>query len=74
MNAYVIANWPGKHLDPLILRAGEGVTLGQRDTEWPGWIWCVNGAGQRVNGWAWRTNAKRESGWVPERNLALKES
>jgi uncharacterized protein YgiM (DUF1202 family) len=110
MNAHVIADWQVKYSDPLILRAGEGVTLGERDTEWPGWIWCINEAGkggwvpeqyieirdtrgvarqdysaielavkageqvrvgQRLNGWAWCTNASGQSGWVPERNLDM---
>ncbi len=55
MNARVIADWQVKDSDPLILRAGEGVTLGQHDTEWPGWIWCINDAGK--------------SGWVPEQYI-----
>jgi hypothetical protein len=112
MNAIVITDWQVMYPDPLMLGVGEAVRLGQRDTEWPGWIWCVGTAGpggwvpeqyieihdsqgvmrqdytaaelavragepvtagQRVNGWAWCTNAQGESGWVPERNLVLRE-
>lgn len=110
MNAHVVQDWQVVYPDPLTLSAGEEVTLGRRDTEWLGWIWCVNRAGQggwvpeqyveirddrcvarqaytaaelavkagesvmigqRINDWAWCTNANGESGWVPERILAL---
>jgi hypothetical protein len=39
--------------DPLTLSAGEEVTLGRRDDEWVGWVWCTDRAGT--------------SGWAPER-------
>ncbi len=60
MNARVIADWQVKYSDPLILRAGEVVTLGQRDTEWPGWVWC--------------TNQEGKGGWVPEQYIEEHES
>lgn len=56
----VIADWQVVYPDPLTLAAGETVTLGQRDTEWPGWIWCVNGAGQ--------------GGWVPEQVIDIHDA
>jgi hypothetical protein len=40
----------------LRLHAGEEVTVGRRDDEWPAFVWCTTGAG--------------EEGWVPERYLA----
>lgn len=39
--------------DPLTLSAGEAVTLGRRDDEWVGWVWCTDHAGK--------------GGWAPER-------
>lgn len=38
--------------DPLVLHNGETVTVGRRDTQWPGFLWCTNAAGK--------------GGWVPE--------
>src|SRR6185295_18560983 len=37
------------YLDPLLVKAGETLTVGQNDTQWPGWVWCTNQAG--VSGW-----------------------
>jgi hypothetical protein len=38
--------------DPLTVRAGEPLTVGRRDPDWPGWLWC--------------TDPRGKSGWVPE--------
>lgn len=38
--------------DPLKLHLGEQVTLGDKRSEWPGWLWCTDSGGK--------------SGWVPE--------
>ena len=38
--------------NPLSVRAGETVTTGRQDTEWPGWTWC--------------TAANGLCGWIPE--------
>jgi hypothetical protein len=38
--------------DPLVVKKGERLSILPRDTEWPGWIWCVHDSGK--------------SGWVPE--------
>ncbi len=40
------------YADPLVVREDEIVSLGDRDDEWPGWIWCVDKAAQ--------------GGWLPE--------
>ena len=37
---------------PLAFRQGERLRFERRETEWPGWIWCTDSAGQ--------------SNWVPE--------
>ena len=37
--------------DPLILKAGEKLDLSDRESDWPGWLWCTTRQGQ--------------SGWVP---------
>ena len=54
-SARVIAAWQVTYSDPLTLRAGEEVTVGKHDTEWPGWVWCTNRAGK--------------GGWVPEQYI-----
>jgi hypothetical protein len=40
------------HTDPLLVKAGEVLTVGRNDTQWPAWVWCTNSAGK--------------SGWMPE--------
>lgn len=37
--------------DPLIIKTGEKLIVGQNDTQWPGWVWCTNQSGK--------------SGWMP---------
>jgi uncharacterized protein YgiM (DUF1202 family) len=50
--ARAVKAWHTIYPNPLTFRAGEALTLGKRDTEWSGWVWCTNAAGQ--------------SGWAPE--------
>lgn len=52
MRARVIKAWRTIYTDPLTFRAGDALSVGVRDTEWPGWVWCTNAAGR--------------SGWAPE--------
>jgi hypothetical protein len=49
--------------DFLHLRAGERVTLGGRDDQWQGWIWCWTES--NVNSGV----GSSKGGWVPERIL-----
>lgn len=44
--------------DPLELQPGETVTVGRRDTQWPGFLWCTNAAGK--------------GGWVPDSYLDIR--
>jgi hypothetical protein len=53
----VIKPYRTEYDDPLIVKVGEPLTVGGRDTQWTGWIWCWNAAGK--------------GGWVPERGLAF---
>ena len=43
--------------DPIILKQGETLTTSDRQTDWPGWIWC--------------TAASGESRWVPDAFLEI---
>lgn len=54
----VIGDYQLAFPDPLIIRAGEKLSIGEKKSSWPGWIWCTNGKGH--------------SGWVPERYLERK--
>jgi len=53
IKARAIKDWKVVYSDPIAVNTGDLVVLGQRDTEWPGWVWCTTDAGR--------------SGWVPER-------
>jgi uncharacterized protein YgiM (DUF1202 family) len=48
----VIRDYDSPYSEPIIMRAGEKVSVGERESEWEGWIWC--------------TAAKEKSRWVPE--------
>ncbi len=39
------------YADPIRMQAGEALSIGDKETEWPGWIWC--------------TGRNGKSGWVP---------
>lgn len=34
------------HTDPIRAQTGDVVRVGQRDNQWPGWIWCTNSDGK----------------------------
>jgi variant SH3 domain-containing protein len=38
--------------DPIQVKRGDLLIVGEEDSEYPGWIWCENG--------------QRKSGWVPD--------
>ncbi|WP_423744442.1 SH3 domain-containing protein (plasmid) [Haladaptatus sp. SPP-AMP-3] len=38
--------------DPIDVTESEEIEVGERDTEWDGWLWCVDSAGRE--------------GWIPE--------
>jgi len=44
---------------PLIITKGETLKFERKETEWDGWIWCINNDGK--------------GGWVPETYLELQE-
>lgn len=44
--------WPVHYPDPIRGAAGDRLTLGRRDDEFPGWVWATAAAGR--------------AGWVPE--------
>lgn len=55
MKALVVKDYQSNYTDPWSIKEGEQLKIGARESEWDGWVWCTNSAG--------------ESRWVPERFL-----
>ncbi len=55
----VIETWQPAYRQPLILSAGDRVTVGQQDTEWTSYRWCKSAEGT--------------GGWVPHDYLVIEE-
>lgn len=51
----IVSSYTSAYPEPIRLHAGEMVSVAQKDTEWPGWVWC-----RSVDG---------REGWVPEKYL-----
>ena len=51
----VIADHQSTYPDPLVISAGEMLTVGDNDSQWPGFVWCTNQSGK--------------GGWVPKAYL-----
>ena len=51
-----VAAWEPSDRAPIVLGVADTVTVGRRDTDWPGFVWCTDSAGV--------------AGWVPEELLA----
>jgi len=49
MKARVIRPWTRSYDNPLRVQAGEMVTIGRGDREYPGWVWCEDETG--LGGW-----------------------
>jgi len=49
-NCKVIKAYRSAYPDPLIIKAGEVLTVEKKESEWAGWTWCVNKQGK--SGWA----------------------
>ena len=41
--------WTASYDPALRVSAGDALTVGRRDDEWPGWVWCVDRDG--LGGW-----------------------
>jgi hypothetical protein len=48
----VIVDYESPYTDPCTFNAGEKLTIGEKESEWDGWVWC--------------TNREGKSRWVPE--------
>ncbi|MBN1995025.1 MAG: SH3 domain-containing protein [Anaerolineae bacterium] len=54
----VISVYQSAYPDPLVIKAGEELIVGKKESEWSGWVWC--------------TNQNGKSGWVPKKYVAHK--
>lgn len=52
----VVADYDTPFPNPLVLGAGQELAISDRESEWPGWLWC--------------TTPEGSSGWVPESYVA----
>ena len=55
LTCHVLLDYASSNSDPIVMRAGDELTIHQRESEWSGWIWC--------------TNAEGKGSWVPEQFL-----
>ena len=46
------------YAQPIQMRAGEDLSIGDKESEYPGWVWCLHAGGR--------------SGWVPQQYLEIK--
>ncbi len=53
----VVEAWEPAPRRPLVLTAGDRVTVGDRDTEWTAYLWCLGSDGS--------------GGWVPQDFLVM---
>jgi len=53
----VIESWDPAPRRPLVLKRGDRVAVGNRDTEWTSYLWCAGPDGT--------------GGWVPQEYLAM---
>ena len=51
----VVTAYRSAYPEPFVVRAGESLTAGEKESEWPGWVWCTDRHG--------------DSRWVPEEYL-----
>ncbi|MFX0040350.1 MAG: SH3 domain-containing protein [Promethearchaeota archaeon] len=53
----VIKDYNSPYTEPLFFKKSEIVSIGEKDSEWSGWIWCTNKLGN--------------SRWIPENYLEI---
>jgi len=55
--AKVIRSYKSAYPNPLIINAGQNLRIEKRESEWPGWTWCLDNNGK--------------AGWVPSAYLSI---
>ena len=56
----VIAARESDYPNPVRFAAGEEMVVTDKETDWPGWLWCTTRAG--ISGWAPAAYVRREGG------------
>ena len=41
-NCTVISDYKSPYKEPVKIRKGEILLIGNKESEWPGWVWCIN--------------------------------
>jgi uncharacterized protein YgiM (DUF1202 family) len=54
----VVVDYQAAYPDPLMVKMGEKLSVGEHDARWPAFVWCTNSSGK--------------GGWVPEQFLERK--
>ncbi len=54
----VVSDYQSAYPVPLVISAGEELTISEKESSWSGWVWCTNRDGK--------------SRWVPERYVERK--
>ena len=54
----VIKEYSSPYTDPLMLHAGDSLHIVPKESEWPGWIWCLNSSG--IGRWVPESYIRRE--------------
>lgn len=54
----VISDYQSAYTDPLIISAGDQLRIGERESEWPGWLWCTTEQG--ISRWVPQAYVARE--------------
>ncbi len=57
MTRRVVADYQVAYPDPLVVRAGDVLSVGKEDSDYPGWVWCEDRNGK--------------GGWVPDDCIEL---
>ena len=52
----IVAAWEATYSDPIVVDSGDVVSVGERGSEWDGWLWCTGPGGRE--------------GWIPAEFLA----
>ncbi|WP_396613758.1 SH3 domain-containing protein (plasmid) [Haloferax sp. S1W] len=55
----VVSDWEATYSDPIVVEAGEVVSVSDRETKWDGWRWCIAPDGRE--------------GWIPEAYLSQQD-
>jgi len=54
----VITDYTSTYSNPVVVSAWETVTVHERKSEWPGWLWCTSV--DEINGWVPKRILKRQ--------------